>query len=161
MDRISLSLLLLIMVANGAPVLGEALFRRWAAWPLDGGLAWWDGRPLLGPSKTWRGVFLALAATTIMAWLMRFSPHIGLIIGAYAMLGDILSSFTKRRLGMKSSSQAFGLDQIPEALLPLLAVRDFFNLKLSSMLETVAGFIVLELLLSRILYRLRVRKRPY
>jgi CDP-2,3-bis-(O-geranylgeranyl)-sn-glycerol synthase len=161
MDLKSFSLLFLIIVANGAPILGEALFRRRAARPLDGGRRWPDGRPLLGPSKTWRGVALAVIAPTLMAWLMTVPIGIGLAIGGFAMLGDLLSSFIKRRLGLAPSSRAIGLDQIPESLLPLLAVRDSLNLGWPTIIETVAAFFVLELVLSRILYHLHVRRRPY
>ena len=42
----------------------------------------------------------------------------GLAVGA--MAGDLVSSFMKRRLRLKSEAQAVGLDQIPEVLLPLL-----------------------------------------
>jgi CDP-2,3-bis-(O-geranylgeranyl)-sn-glycerol synthase len=62
---------------------------------------------------------------------------------------------------MNSSSQAFGLDQIPEALLPLLAVKPIFDLRWPIILETVIAFLILELLLSRLLYHLRVRRQPY
>jgi hypothetical protein len=37
--------------------------------------------------------------------------------------GAPLSSFIKRRLALVPSSQAIGLDQIPESLFPLLACR--------------------------------------
>jgi CDP-2,3-bis-(O-geranylgeranyl)-sn-glycerol synthase len=154
-------LLFLIIVANGAPILGTALCKRFAAHPLDGGRCWRDGRPLLGHSKTWRGLVLALIAPTIMAWLLGIPPNIGLIVGACAMGGDLLSSFTKRRLGMTTSSQALGLDQIPEALLPMLAVKPIFDLNWPVILETVVAFLILELLLSRLLYHLRVRRQPY
>ena len=161
MHLIEFQLLFLIIVANGGPIVGATLFKRRGAWPLDLGLRLPDGQPLLGPSKTWRGVLLALVATTVMAWLLHLPLYIGLIIASSAMVGDILSSFIKRRLGLESSSMALGLDQIPEALLPLLAVKGFFGLSWFTILELVMAFIILELLLSQILYRLHIRKRPY
>ncbi len=161
MDLSGLPLLLLILAANGAPILAAAVLRRSGNRPLDGGLLWLDGNPLLGHSKTWRGVLLALIAAAVMAWLMGLPVHIGLIIGAFAMIGDLLSSFIKRRLGMKSSSRALVLDQIPESLLPLLAVKQYFALDWLTIVETVTAFFILELVLSRILYHLRVRRHPY
>ena len=35
------------------------------------------------------------------------------------MAGDLLSSFTKRRMRLASSSMAPGIDQVPESVLPL------------------------------------------
>lgn len=161
MQLVEFQLLFLIFVANGAPVLGWLLLGRHGAWPVDGGLKLPDNRPLLGKSKTCRGVLFSLTATTVMAWLIGIPPLVGLIIGFFTMLGDLLSSFTKRRLGLPASSMALGLDQIPESLLPLLAVKEMFELDWFDILEIVAGFIVLGLLLSRILYWLNLRKRPY
>lgn len=161
MHLIEFQLLFLIIVANGAPILGTALFGLWGARPVDGGLILADGYPLLGKSKTWRGVLLAVTATVVMAWLLGISTYIGFMIGCFVMLGDMLSSFIKRRLGMASSSMAFGIDQIPEALLPLLVVKNTFGLSWLIVIEMVLGFIVLELALSWVLYLLRVRKQPY
>jgi CDP-2,3-bis-(O-geranylgeranyl)-sn-glycerol synthase len=56
---------------------------------------------------------------------------------------------------------ALGLDQIPESLLPLLAVAERFDLSVSAIAWTVAGFTVLELTLSPIFYWLGIRNRPY
>ncbi|QQS54874.1 MAG: CDP-archaeol synthase [Candidatus Competibacteraceae bacterium] len=161
MLSIELQLLLLILVANGAPIIAAAVCGVWGARPLDGGRVLADGYRLLGGSKTWRGVLLAPLASGVTAVLLGLPGMIGVVVGLAAMLGDLLSSFSKRRLGMAASSMAFGLDQIPEALLPLLAVSVRFNLTWSAMAWIVAGFIMLELALSRLLYWLGIRKRPY
>ena len=83
------------------------------------------------------------------------------LIGLLAMAGDLLSSFIKRRLGRPSSSMMLGLDQVPEALLPLLAVREAFALDAPAIVVTVIAFLLLDLLLSQLLYRLGIRQRPY
>jgi CDP-2,3-bis-(O-geranylgeranyl)-sn-glycerol synthase len=155
------SALLLLGLANGAPVIGKKLLGRRFAYPLDGGATFFDGRPLFGPSKTVRGIVLATAATTLAAPLFGLAWQTGALLGASAMLGDLLSSFIKRRLGRPSSSQALGLDQIPESLLPLLVCRAALGLGGLEVAVLVVLFLVLELLLSRLLYRLHVRDRPY
>lgn len=156
-----LQLLVLLAVANGAPLLGQAALRhRWNT-PVDGGLRLPDGRPLFGPSKTVRGVVLALIATPIAAVLLGLDALSGAVIGLFAMLGDLCSSFIKRRLGLAPSSQALGVDQVPESLFPLLAVRTHFGLSGVEIAWLVLAFVVLELVLSRLLYRLRLRERPY
>lgn len=156
-----LKLLALLAVANGAPLLGRLLLRDRLAWPLDAGARFLDGRPLFGSSKTVRGMVLALALTPLAAWLLGLGGTAGALIAAWAMLGDLVSSFIKRRLGRPPSSQALGLDQIPESLLPLLAVRRQYALTAIEVAGLVAAFLVLELLLSQILYRLRLREQPY
>lgn len=153
--------LLLIGIANGAPVLGKFFLQDLFNAPLDGGRLWRDGRPLFGSSKTVRGVVLAVVATALAAPLLGFSLALGVAIAVFAMLGDLTSSFIKRRRGMASSSMAFGLDQIPESLFPLLAVRVALDLDPVDVVALVAIFVVLELALSRLLFKLRIRDRPY
>ena len=154
-------LLLLIIIANGAPILIRVLFRGRFNQAVDFGLKMPDGYAILGASKTWRGVFAAIAATPAAAWLMGYSLETGFLVAIYAVVGDLLSSFLKRRLGKEPSSMAFILDQVPESLLPGLMMMDVFKLELQSILIMVLIFIIIELLLSHILYKWGIRKRPY
>lgn len=158
---LQLKLLALLGVANGAPLFGHTFLRERYNRPLDGGMRFFDGRPLLGRSKTVRGVLLALLVTPTAALALGLEASTGLLIGGFAMLGDLASSFTKRRLGLPSSSQAFGLDQIPESLFPLLAVAHRYGLGAADIGLLVAVFLVLELLLSRVLFKFRLRDQPY
>jgi CDP-2,3-bis-(O-geranylgeranyl)-sn-glycerol synthase len=154
-------LLLMLGVANSAPIaIKRLLGPRWG-WPLDGGLRFIDGRPLLGSSKTVRGVLVAIAACMVCALVLGFPIIAGALIGAAAMAGDALSSFVKRRLAIAPSGQAFGLDQIPESLLPLLAVQSMLNLSLLQIAATTAAFVLLEVPVARLSYRLGLRERPY
>jgi len=78
-----------------------------------------------------------------------------------AMSGDLFSSFVKRRLGRPPSSRAIGLDQVPESLLPLLACTFFLPLSFLDVIVTLLLFFVGELALSRVLFKLHIRNRPY
>ena len=156
-----LQILLLILIANGAPILARNIFGNRYLQPLDGGLILSDGRPLFGPSKTLLGLGASLAITTIAAGLLGLPPAIGFLIAAAAMSGDLISSYIKRRLGRPCSSYAAGLDQIPEALLPSLLLMPLLNLRPAEVVLLVASFVALELGLSALLYRLRVRRQPY
>ncbi|MDH3461384.1 MAG: CDP-archaeol synthase [Burkholderiaceae bacterium] len=154
-------LLLLLGVANSAPIVIKRLLgTRWST-PLDAGYPFFDGRPLLGPSKTLRGYVAAVAATAVVATLLDFSPVLGAKIGALAMAGDTLSSFVKRRFGIASSGRATGLDQIPEALLPLLVLRNALDLSLPQIAAITLVFFALEIPLSRVFFSLGLRDRPY
>ena len=158
---LSLKLLLLLGVANSAPIAAKLLLgSRWNA-PLDGGAMFFDGRPLLGPGKTIRGVVAAIAAAAIAAWALAIPPSVGALAGAVSMAGDALASFTKRRLGVAPSGRAVGLDQIPESLLPLLAVQGLLDLSAAQIAGITAAFLVLEIPLARLAYRLGLRDRPY
>jgi CDP-2,3-bis-(O-geranylgeranyl)-sn-glycerol synthase len=62
---------------------------------------------------------------------------------------------------LPSSSMALGLDHIPESLLPLLASRMVLPLSLFDVLIGAAVFCAGALLLSPLLYRFKLRDRPY
>jgi CDP-2,3-bis-(O-geranylgeranyl)-sn-glycerol synthase len=100
-------------------------------------------------------------ATGLASAAMGLTIESGVVIGVGAMTGDLLSSFLKRRLGIAPSGMALGLDQIPEVLLPLLLVKGQFALTYDEILKLSLLFLVFELLISRILFRLRIRKQPY
>ncbi len=88
-------------------------------------------------------------------------PAVGLLVGALAMTGDLVASFTKRRLGLAASSRALVLDQVPEALLPALGCMAQLELHWFAVVVVVAAFTVGSLLLSVVLYRLGIRERPW
>ena len=156
-----LELLLLVIAANGAPILiDDLLGRRWA-WPLDGGRVLADGRRLLGESATLRGLIASLAIAAALAWMLGHPSYLGALVGLFSMLGDALSSFVKRRLGLEPGDKALGLDQIPESLLPLLVVAPHYDLSWLDLAILVLAFTLFNLLVSRLLYRLHLRKRPH
>jgi uncharacterized membrane protein YczE len=154
-------LLILLTLANGSPVIARLILREHFSSPLDFGCTFIDGKPLFGPSKTVRGALIAIIVTGVGAALLGLGSAIGVLIGSAAMVGDLLSSFLKRRLGWPASSKATGLDQIPESLLPVLASRQAFSLSTVEILVVCAIFFGGEILLSRLLYRFHVRERPY
>ena len=156
-----LLLLLLLLLANGSPLIARELLRSGLGRPVDGGLRFIDGRPLFGPTKTLRGLGAALLITPLASVLFGLGWELGLLIGLFAMLGDLFSSFVKRRLGRPSSSRALGLDQIPESLFPLLACRPLVELAAVQIVLLVVLFFISELVLSRILYWLHIRRHPY
>jgi CDP-2,3-bis-(O-geranylgeranyl)-sn-glycerol synthase len=93
--------------------------------------------------------------------LVGLSLQLGLLIASAAMVGDLLSSFIKRRLGRPASSRAIPIDQIPESLLPLLVCYWPLGLAIADVVAGVLIFLIGGLLLSRVLFRLRVRDKPY
>lgn len=152
--------LLLVLVANAAPVAAYDIFHdRWA-YPVDCGTKVGNKR-LLGDSKTFRGLISSILATALVSVGLGFSAWIGACVAAWAMTGDLLSSFTKRRLGMKEGSRATLIDQLPESLFPLLYLHTQMDLSWPRVFLYVATFTLIEMLISPILFRLGLRKRPY
>ena len=148
-------LVLLLIIANGTPaLLGLVLGPRWNR-PLDNNRQFPDNRPLLGPSKTLRGLFSAIVVTGLLAPLFELSILEGASFALLAMLGDLCSSFIKRRIGIASSRSVPLLDQIPESILPLWGLQTVLGSSGSEMAFAVAIFIVIDLLLSGLLRALR------
>lgn len=156
-----LQLLILLVVANGAAVAAKKLLGATLAQPLDGGALFVDGRPLLGPTKTIRGVVVSELATSICAALMGLGWGVGVLIATFAMAGDLFSSFVKRRLHLASSSRAIGLDHIPESLFPLLASKLLLPLSILDVVAGVTIFVVGALILSPLLFKLNLRDQPH
>jgi len=153
--------LVLLVLANGAPVIARNFLGQIGVFPLDAGYLFADGRPWFGPSKTWRGVIAALIVTTLAGVALGIGWGMGAAFGGLAMVGDLVASFTKRRLGIPSSSRVWGLDQIPEALLPMAVLHEPLGLAWAEIVLVVLGFILLDWLISPWLYRLHIRRRPY
>jgi len=53
------------------------------------------------------------------------------------------------------------VDQIPEAVLPLILFKDQLGLRPLEIFLLVAAFVMLAVLLSQLLFRLNIRDRPY
>lgn len=154
-------LLLLIIIANGTPILARWLLGDSFKLAVDFGQKLPDKKRLFGASKTWRGVISALLVTSVAAWIFSYSLQTGLLVAIYAISGDLFSSFIKRRLSMKPSSMAPLLDQVPESLFPALMMQQVFNLDTLAVIPLVLTFVIIELMLSHILYRWGLRERPY
>lgn len=158
---LALRLLLLLTVANNAPIAAKLLLgARWT-FPIDGGLVFLDKRPLLGRSKTWRGLVSAVLLTALLAPVLGFSAGTGALAGGLAMAGDALASFTKRRLGVPPSGRSFGLDQVPEALLPLVVLQESLQLSWALIIGVALAFLLLETPAARLAHRVGWRDTPH
>lgn len=151
----------LLALANATPILVKKVAGPKWAWPLDGGWVLRDGQRLLGASKTVRGVVCAVAATAAGAYAIGWGWETGAVAAGWSMGGDLFASFCKRRLGLAAGSRATGLDQVPEALFPALAVREAVGLSAVDVAVVVGVFMVGEMLLSVWFFRWHLRDRPY
>jgi CDP-diglyceride synthetase len=156
-----LQVLVLLTFANGTPIVAKKIFVSRFALPLDAGIIFFDGRPVFGASKTMRGIVVSILITTAIAPFIGLDLTIGAIVASSAMAGDLFSSFVKRRLNFPPSSQALGLDQVPESLFPMLACRDALSLTIADIALGVGIFFIGELILSRLLFRAHLRDEPY
>ncbi len=81
--------------------------------PIDFGRTFLDGKRIFGPGKTWRGLIGGTIVGIVIGLLLQFielSTHLGLpsfdpllvvvTLSLGAMLGDLIKSFFKRRVGL-------------------------------------------------------------
>lgn len=118
-------------MANMAPVFAMKLFPKWNA-RIDGGKNWKDGKPILGPGKTWRGLVAGSLLGALTATVQSFRPTawnlsnfgaslvdgihgpiiIGFAMGFGAIVGDSVKSFFKRRTGREGGAPWVPFDQL-------------------------------------------------
>jgi CDP-2,3-bis-(O-geranylgeranyl)-sn-glycerol synthase len=149
-------------LANAAPVvLGGGP-------PLDGGKKFLDGRRILGEGKTARGFVGGLIVGTAMGLLqgiarapLREYLLLGFLLALGAMLGDLASSFVKRRLGIERGEAAPGLDQLGFVVAALILASP---VKIPPWQEIAALLIItppIHLATNFIGYELGLKGRPY
>lgn len=158
---LALELFVMLVLANGAPVVARNLCGRVWSTPIDGGRRWRDGQPVLGKSKTWRGLVSGTLSCGLFAMGTGLDFVFGCLFGALGLIGDMISSFIKRRCGLVASARALLLDQVPEAALPMLLALFWLPLGLWSALAVAVAFTLSNILLSPLLYRLGIRRQPH
>ena len=117
-----LKALTLLGVAHMAPWAAAYLLGDRLAAPIDGGMTLRDGRRVLGDHKTWRGLVAAVLTCAAAGALLGYSISLGTAFAILALAGDAVSSLIKRRLRLEPGAEFPALDQIPEALIPLLGL---------------------------------------
>jgi hypothetical protein len=133
--------LLFLVGVNFTPFLAHLALGERLGLPLDGGRRWRDGRPILGPHKTLRGVLAGTGAGALAGPLIGVGVLAGAAAGLLAMVGDVVTSFAKRRLGHSSGRPVLGLDQALEGALPLAALAPGLGLGGLEALLALAAFI--------------------
>jgi CDP-2,3-bis-(O-geranylgeranyl)-sn-glycerol synthase len=130
--------------------------------PVDFGLSF-KGQRIFGDNKTWRGLISGTLIGTIMALVLGESIYVGMILGFGALLGDLIGSFTKRRLGLAPSKPSLLLDQTPYVIVPILLYKIFYDLPLS--MTQVIYLVVISMVIHRlsniIYYKLGIKEVPH
>ena len=153
----ALEVLLLIVVANAAPVIAALIFSNHGTLAIDFGKKLKDQQYIFGVTKTWRGLLSSILITSLTAMVLGFSYITGVYIAVFSMLGDLLSSFIKRRFKKNSSTRIIFLDQIPESLLPVIFMTQLIMLNLMQAIAIIISFIIIELILSTLFLRFYTR----
>lgn len=174
MNDILLALLFFLPagVANSAPPVANKipLLNRWRT-RIDFG-ANIGGEPVFGKNKTWRGMvfgtLLAGLSAIILYPLLGDSIEIGTssfamgcILGFGALLGDIIESFFKRRIGIAPGKAWLGFDQLDYVAGAIVLSIPFVRLDAASYAAIILVFFVLHFVVSYIGYLLGIKENPF
>ena len=141
-------------VANSSPVvLGGGP-------PVDGGALWTDGKPILGANKTIRGTITGVLAGTIVG-LIQGNLIGGFAQSAGAMLGDLLSSFYKRRRDYAPGSSMPIIDQLDFISLAVVLSYPFQQTDLLSVAVIMVVTVPIHYAVNYIAWLVKLKKNPW
>lgn len=161
--------------ANGFPVVfGGGL-------PIDMGRKFFDGKPIFGSHKTYRGFLAGLAAGVLVSIAQtlvlqaefaadfarllpfQFNVFVGSMIALGALTGDLVHSFVKRRIGKVEGAPLPLADQLDFVIGAILfsIFASGSPLPLLTILLILIITVPMHLLTNFIAYMLKMKKTPY
>jgi len=148
-------------VANGTPVVMTKIVKRGK--PLDLGLNFIDGRRVFGDGKTVEGFISGLLMGTLVGMLLsRLGLKESFLLSLGAMLGDLVGSFIKRRIGLERGAPLPPLDQLDFIAGSLLLYSWFVKVVPLNIVMIVLGLTPpLHLLTNFIAYKLGLKSVPW
>ena len=153
------------MIANASPLLVKGDKR------IDGGVRFFDKKPLFGQNKTWEGfligVYMGFSTSIAISIIVgqNMLALIGLGASIAALIGDLLGSFIKRRLDIKSGDPLPVVDQLDFALAViayyyLIGLVDVVT-KPTYILYTLLIILVLHIITNNIAYYIGVKNKRW
>lgn len=162
-------------IANMSPVLF-----RWipvGSYPIDLGIKF-RGRFLIGPHKTYRGLFVGIASAIFIVYLQKVlypitMPYslidysqanffvLGFLLGAGALFGDIIKSFFKRRFNIPPGKPWVPFDQIDWIAGAILASSLVVKLNFEIIFVALIMFGLLHPVINLFGYYLKIKKNKF
>ena len=155
-DKIIATIILFLpaYIANSTPVVlggGPAI---------DGGRLWSDGKPILGTNKTIRGCVTGILAGSIVGFVQ------GNLVGGFAqatgaILGDLISSFMKRRIDYVPGSSMPFVDQLDFITLAVVLSYPFQATNLLSVVIIMIITVPIHYISNYVAWLLKLKKNPW
>ncbi len=154
--------------ANAVPVIAGG------GRPMDFGKNFFDGKPVLGKNKTFRGFFFGLAIGTfvgvveslVFSYPFPLNVLFSVLSPLGALCGDLAGAFLKRRLGIAPGDLLPIIDQIDFVIGAILFSLPFFSLPLTIAYWELAIAVIIitppiHLLTNFLAYKLKLKKNPW
>lgn len=161
-------------VGNMAPVFAKRVFKDRFSTPIDFDRNF-RNTPIAGKNKTYRGLLAAIFLSTVIVLIQKvvyFEPFInsislidyskinwllwGLLMGSGAMIGDLIKSIIKRRIGKKPGESWKPLDQVDFLGGALFLCSPLYLPSLDIILGIFVLLPTLKISLDRIGYHLKI-----
>lgn len=128
--------------------------------PLDGGENWLDGKPFLGSHKTLRGCVVGILAGLLIGTLQG-SMLSGLAQGIGAILGDLISSFLKRRWNVAPGESYPLLDQLDFIIIAVILSQPFTNSTLMEILSILVVTVPIHYATNYFSWLIKMKENPW
>jgi CDP-2,3-bis-(O-geranylgeranyl)-sn-glycerol synthase len=135
--------------------------------PVDFGRKFFDGKPIFGKNKTYRGFFFGLAVGTVAGLVETVIFHypvlFGLLLSLGALLGDLAGAFLKRRLNIAPGGLLPVVDQVDFIVGAIVFSLPIFIDALSFELIVIVLIITppIHLLTNLVAYKLGLKSNPW
>jgi len=152
--------------ANAIPVITGG------GYPIDFGKKFFDGKPILGKNKTFRGFFSGLIVGTTIGYLESVflnypsensSLLFGLLLSLGALFGDLAGAFVKRRIGLSPGDLLPIIDQV-DFIIGAILLSLPLSLQILSWELILAVLIItppMHLLTNFVAYKLGLKSNPW
>lgn len=133
--------IIFLFVVNCLPVITSVVLGEKFRYPVDRGFLWLDNRPLFGQNKTVRGVAVIILGGMVACSFLGEPWWRGGVVATMVVLGDLTSSFIKRRFNVPIGGDLFPLDHLFESLFPSLFLLSIQSLTWTQLIIVVVSFI--------------------
>lgn len=128
--------------------------------PLDRGRKWVDGKPILGGHKTLRGCISGILAGLLLGALQGH-PIIGLSQGVGTILGDLISSFFKRRWDVAPGESFPILDQLDFIVVAVLLSQPFTHASLTEIIIILVVTVPIHYATNYVSWLTKMKEHPW
>ena len=128
--------------------------------PLDAGENWLDGKPVLGSHKTLRGCIVGILGGLLIGTLQG-NLLSGLAQGIGAILGDLVSSFFKRRWDVAPGESYPLLDQLDFIVGAVVLSQPFTRATLAQIIVILVITVPIHYMSNYLSWKLKMKEHPW